>query len=1316
MDVNSDIPDNVRAWHPSVRRPTNPPSPSTYHRIVDARFIFEIDVSDTLPSTAKAVRTRPTDAQDARTIFVVSPRCCYCRSIRQACSRSLPSCARCTQTGRMCVPVTDGYDTLPGPKTGRLTSSIGSGNHIPTQGHQPPILAEGQCLDGQNGNDIAKGKGNEERGISPIPTSTKRPPLANQDQETPRKRRKTLPELTSTTEVTETEPTPAPPVATSHPSTSQLTTSAECPSNPPALERRVSTPKFTPLQPASLHGPPATRWSLVGPSLNQFKSAGITQSLSPFRTLNPSRPPTPIACPPRAWTKTLPHLLSLFPELGKTQSGLTWGDCATPIMLLGKGKGANDEDAWVDHVSLNLSMTWKFVYDPRPPLPPPPPSLSVPRSSGIVQLDATDRISSRAQPHLDDVRRRSRPRDDLNQRISRMRVERRRTSPSSRRKEARNIPRKSSVHKASSISPVSDTSRTSSYVPGMYGGQPLFKPLPNLRKIPRHPKVPDHSQSGNPTLGSMQPPSCSETQAPQQPHIPQPGAVNTVGDNQPHRVNGFADSGSYVYPWRDPSNFMEDVVSDGGNSALSLTSLSTPCLRSAHTDTHTTISARTPNWGHFPTHYTQMQHTYYTNNTWSYCGSSNACNSMKNIGIHEVTQPTLPRELTMQFSAMASDNSQPQHEYEAGLASMASLEVPALVLHTSVPTESHPGEMLDVPDYDKQITHEQDIDIDTLVLPEESSNNVENTPAAMSTGDGSAPLISETRRSLASIQELTPVRTRPQDINILSDAKSHYIPVLVWAHQDSPLCPITPSPEYAYACLGYFFVASIEEDVVEWVRVPGTDELQGTVQWRFNLGWAPGGEEFLLDDHASTGTSPGSAPPHELEVTPVSQPDIMRPWWCPLPSPLTSKSISEYDIQNLRLRYYSYLPYDSLGSFHPNECSFTRGWFCRRCGLANAPLFFRHWICQSKTCMAKETLCTFPLGKVVPLPSVRDVYAQLPVPLPLNNVPHYLAVKEETWENEMLSYTYVLRQNVQAVYMFAANREVFQQEATKLWEDVQRDVVLRRESSAYPFFTYATVISSGGPDTNPREWIMSAGVPDCVVHAHNYLLHITEKYGRTDRPRFNRLSVVGWCTSGRKKWPNILGAKEVPLTILCLGTDVVLHLAPLGGYHNGFPDPFLDPGGALKLEEGCGVGLTFVQAEMVTKAPESSALSEKRVGEDNQERSTFAIGGGTIDAAGGGADTAEYQGGRAAADTGDKPDPGTSLRIVMESVGSQSTASIRTEGKAKTKQRNGKKAGPSVPPFSIVLMHGDSIILTGDDFECLVERKGTAMLVIGSAD
>ncbi|KAI6014240.1 hypothetical protein BKA83DRAFT_4499435 [Pisolithus microcarpus] len=62
--------------------------------------------------------------------------------------------------------------------------------------------------------------------------------------------------------------------------------------------------------------------------------------------------------------------------------------------------------------------------------------------------------------------------------------------------------------------------------------------------------------------------------------------------------------------------------------------------------------------------------------------------------------------------------------------------------------------------------------------------------------------------------------------------------------------------------------APAPEDVLKWVRDLGTGELRGTVQWRFNLGWAPRGEEFVLGDHVSMGTSPGSAPALELEIAP----------------------------------------------------------------------------------------------------------------------------------------------------------------------------------------------------------------------------------------------------------------------------------------------------------------------------------------------------------------------------------------------------------------------------------------------------------------
>lgn len=186
------------------------------------------------------------------------------------------------------------------------------------------------------------------------------------------------------------------------------------------------------------------------------------------------------------------------------------------------------------------------------------------------------------------------------------------------------------------------------------------------------------------------------------------------------------------------------------------------------------------------------------------------------------------------------------------------------------------------------------------------------------------------------------------------------------------------------------------------------------------------------------------------------------------------------------------------------------------------------------------------------------------------------------------------------------------------------------------------------------------------------------------RPRFDRLSVIGWYTSGRKKWPNVLGAKEGPVTVLCLGADVVLHLSPRGGYHNSVPDAPGDTGPEAGHE---------AEPNQVLG---SNASSQGRVDQDNYKHSAYAFGGGTIDVVGRGGDKASRQ---VAVGAADNSDPATSLVVIMESIGSASTAPIKPKDKGKGKQRKGKKAGPSVPPFSIVLMHGDSLILTGDDYE-----------------
>ncbi|KAI6039540.1 hypothetical protein EDC04DRAFT_1699104 [Pisolithus marmoratus] len=650
-----------------------------------------------------------------------------------------------------------------------------------------------------------------------------------------------------------------------------------------------------------------------------------------------------------------PSFVSL-PRTWEDPIGTDMGGLRNANYAFGRGNGANDEDVWVDPISLNLSIngfpdaythvydrTWKFVYQPRPAPPPSPPPLSIPSSNGIVQPDATEgSISSGTQSHPDDGQRRSHPRNDLDGCLSGTDTEGRQTSPSSGRTEECDVPQKSSTQDDSRTSPVLIK----------YGGQRLFKALPKFDRIPRHSRAPEHLQGG-----SVPPSSRSDTQAPWQPCIPKPGAGDVVGDSRPQRVNGFTDRGPHV---RGPSNVREDVVMDEGNGALSSTPPWTPGSWPARTNPHATISAPTPTRNHFPIDYTHLQHTRYTTDTPSRPWGSNAGYSSKNLGPREVTRPTLPLEWNVQPSAVVENNCYFPRKYEVGHANVASVNAPAPTrFPTSGPIHPRSREIFGTFDYHKQLKHE-DTDINTLILPQQSSNNVEDTPALMNVDHDSARPTSETRHDIASIPELALIRSRPHELDILTGARSHCIPVLIWAHRDNPLCPTMPSPEYAYACLGYFFIAYIQEEVLEWNRDPETRKLVGTVQWRLYLDWAPGGEEFLLDDHVPKEISPGSTPPYASATTRLRQrPNVMRPWWCPSDTRLTRKPTIGHNIQNLRLRYYSYLPSDSLGVFHPSECSFSRGWFCRRCGLANAPLLFRHWICQSEACMTTK-VC--PLG------------------------------------------------------------------------------------------------------------------------------------------------------------------------------------------------------------------------------------------------------------------------------------------------------------------------------------------------------------------
>ncbi|KAG0704566.1 hypothetical protein DFH29DRAFT_910904 [Suillus ampliporus] len=97
-DANHGVPDFVRSWHPSARRPINPPNPAIYHEAIHPRAIFEL-----------------CETPSGEYVFVVPYSCNHCCSAKKFCSRLRP-CDRCTNAGQPCTTSRSGYQKLPPPK------------------------------------------------------------------------------------------------------------------------------------------------------------------------------------------------------------------------------------------------------------------------------------------------------------------------------------------------------------------------------------------------------------------------------------------------------------------------------------------------------------------------------------------------------------------------------------------------------------------------------------------------------------------------------------------------------------------------------------------------------------------------------------------------------------------------------------------------------------------------------------------------------------------------------------------------------------------------------------------------------------------------------------------------------------------------------------------------------------------------------------------------------------------------------------------------------------------------------------------------
>ncbi|KAF5341226.1 hypothetical protein D9611_005925 [Ephemerocybe angulata] len=551
-----------------------------------------------------------------------------------------------------------------------------------------------------------------------------------------------------------------------------------------------------------------------------------------------------------------------------------------------------------------------------------------------------------------------------------------------------------------------------------------------------------------------------------------------------------------------------------------------------------------------------------------------------------------------------------------------------------------------------------------------------------------------------------------------------------------------PPKECGFGWLGLFRILGLEEKRIPVGSTVRKDRAMASavacVQWRFRVEWMPGGEGIFKED-----TAIGL--------------DLSRPWWSIPPPPSgsgmacvaatsasavsrglrsssalgsrlsavaagkqperrgldspsvhlgsASESVSEkIGIETttpelyLHARqahpsyrsapgtelYASLLPQPLLAEFNSfiSNDVFPSGWFCAACGKVNFQVAMRHRKCQSMKCLQDNTRPVTTYAQ--DLADIRGPHSCSPCCLPFNDCSDSVLGTSTSWNNGMrtLSYYHSGRGGKQAPasgpaeaqaeeerkvwikHVFTCNLAHLQKAASEMIRVLQTEVELRRnvEDASSPFFECAY-------DLSPS---VSAAVPDCLVKAGTLLAKRASAYAEigVETMEVSKLKVLAWMAPGKRMNQDVLRAKSSPVAVLCLGSDVVMCLSPQKG-----PEARKAPGSSKKgpakssaSKKGKEVEPQLDLSSLIVM-DESSALKEE-----------------TSDGA-----------------------QATSTELNMQESSSVE-APVASSSQPPAVTPVNKLAEGTV---QVTMVHGDVLVLSGEDFTYSLKRSGTGILIFG---
>ncbi|KAF9269066.1 hypothetical protein L218DRAFT_417650 [Marasmius fiardii PR-910] len=474
--------------------------------------------------------------------------------------------------------------------------------------------------------------------------------------------------------------------------------------------------------------------------------------------------------------------------------------------------------------------------------------------------------------------------------------------------------------------------------------------------------------------------------------------------------------------------------------------------------------------------------------------------------------------------------------------------------------------------------------------------------------------------------------------------------------------------EYSYVYTGFWQVNEnkVATSALEMLSVTKSGSVdsgpegrvRGRVQWTFTLQWAAGQEE---------GIDP-SIPSY--------------PWWCRSREVEASLPAIKYSSGSLNLTCPS-LPIsgrsgeNSWGAGEGDGGS-PRGWYCSDCGKLNRQTYWRRRKCGSTHCRDKLlTGCS-----VKTLEHARDRGQQQPLAVPTNRHPGFIDPLIIDWDDGMKTLIYETGSEHGIRHIFTSNVRSLQEEQTALFGMIQEEVVLQRgpEDSNPSTFTLANAFSPVVETWNK--------VHPCITQTRDMLTHIARQYGEligaTPKLQITSLLFLSWTVDGRKKGETPLSAKSQSIVLMALGHETVIYLLPKSGL------------GRVEVTSQMLADVPPYTAGCSTHSLSTEVQSSANVKPEPLEHTM------TLDIDNLGLLSFPPE------------DSGMIESEAFEVVAIGGTSSEVRPAPSNAREERPRKAGQkkgNVLKFTVI--HGDALILFGDDFEYTIEREGISILLVG---